>query len=63
MDTCEQALAAIERPGLASVEIVLNPLRPKPIEQVLPAAEAAGVAVIARVPLAPENSWAGTTAS
>ncbi|WP_425565622.1 aldo/keto reductase [Pilimelia columellifera] len=52
VDTCDQALRAIARPGVASVEIVLNPLRPKPIEHVLPAALAAGVGVIARAPLA-----------
>ncbi|GGK25659.1 oxidoreductase [Pilimelia terevasa] len=50
--TCEDALAAIARPHVATVEVVLNPLRPKAIEEVLPAAAAAGVAVLARVPLA-----------
>jgi aryl-alcohol dehydrogenase-like predicted oxidoreductase len=34
------------------VQIILNALRLKPPEQVLPAAEAAGVGIIARVPLA-----------
>jgi len=34
------------------VQIILNPLRHKPLEDVLPAAAAAGVGVIARVPLA-----------
>ncbi|HEX5742148.1 MAG TPA: aldo/keto reductase [Pilimelia sp.] len=50
--TCAEALAAIARPGVASIQVVLNPLRPKPIEEVLPAAVEAGVAVFARVPLA-----------
>ncbi|MES9538811.1 aldo/keto reductase [Actinomadura sp. NPDC000600] len=50
--TCEQALAAIARPGLATVQIVLNAFRMKPLERVLPAAARAGVGVIARVPLA-----------
>jgi aryl-alcohol dehydrogenase-like predicted oxidoreductase len=50
--TCEEALTAIARPGTASVQIVLNPFRLKPLEQVLPAAAEAGVGIIARVPLA-----------
>jgi aryl-alcohol dehydrogenase-like predicted oxidoreductase len=52
VETCAQALAAIARPNVASVQIILNMLRLKPLEQVLPAAQAANVAVIARVPLA-----------
>ncbi|NJQ16205.1 aldo/keto reductase [Streptomyces bohaiensis] len=52
VETCDQALDAIARPGTASVQIILNPFRLKPLERVLPAAEAAGVAIIARVPLA-----------
>ena len=52
VETCQQALAAIARPRVASVQIILNCLRLKPLEEVLPAARAAGVAVIARVPLA-----------
>ncbi|TFD04273.1 aldo/keto reductase [Cryobacterium sandaracinum] len=52
VETCDQALAAIERPGLASVQIILNAFRLKPLEAVLPAARAAGVGIIARVPLA-----------
>jgi len=52
VETVEQALAAIARPGVASVQIILNVFRRKPLEQVLPAAVAAGVGIIARVPLA-----------
>jgi len=52
VETCDEALAAIARPNVASVQIILNALRHKPLEQVLPAAAAAGVGVIARVPLA-----------
>ncbi len=52
VETCDQALSAIARPGLTSVQIILNAFRRKPLEAVLPAAAAAGVAVIARVPLA-----------
>ena len=52
VETCEQALAAIARPHVASVQIILNCFRLKPLEQVLPAAAAAGIGIIARVPLA-----------
>ncbi len=52
VETCDEALTAIARPNLASVQIILNPFRRKPLEQVLPAAQQAGVGIIARVPLA-----------
>jgi aryl-alcohol dehydrogenase-like predicted oxidoreductase len=52
VEKADEALAAIARPGTASVQIILNALRLKPLEQVLPAAAAAGVGIIARVPLA-----------
>nr|WP_300144064.1 aldo/keto reductase [Propionicimonas sp.] len=52
VETCAQALAAISRPNVTNVQIILNPFRLKPLEEVLPAAAAAGVAVLARVPLA-----------
>jgi len=47
-----EALAAIARPGTATVQIILNAFRRKPLDEVLPAARAAGVGIIARVPLA-----------
>lgn len=52
VETCAQALAAIARPHVSNVQIIFNPFRLKPLDEVLPAAEAAGVAVFARVPLA-----------
>jgi aryl-alcohol dehydrogenase-like predicted oxidoreductase len=52
VETCDEALTAIARPGVASVQIILNAFRRKPLEAVLPAAQAAGVGIIARVPLA-----------
>ncbi|GAA4833138.1 aldo/keto reductase [Garicola koreensis] len=52
VETCEQALRAIARPNVASVQIVLNAFRQKPLEEVIPAARQAGTAIIARVPLA-----------
>ncbi|SDP39238.1 Predicted oxidoreductase [Nakamurella panacisegetis] len=52
VETCDEALTAIARPGTASVQIILNAFRLKPLERVLPAAIQAGVGIIARVPLA-----------
>jgi aryl-alcohol dehydrogenase-like predicted oxidoreductase len=52
VETVEQALLAIARPHVATVQIILNAFRLKPLDEVLPAAAAAGVGIIARVPLA-----------
>jgi aryl-alcohol dehydrogenase-like predicted oxidoreductase len=52
VETCDQALRAIARPGVATIQIILNMLRLKPVTEVLPAAAEAGVGIIARVPLA-----------
>ncbi|HEY0260755.1 MAG TPA: aldo/keto reductase [Lacisediminihabitans sp.] len=52
VETAAEALAAIARPGTATVQIILNAFRLKPLDEVLPAAVAAGVGIIARVPLA-----------
>jgi aryl-alcohol dehydrogenase-like predicted oxidoreductase len=52
VERCDEALAAIAQPAVASVQIIVNPFRRKPLERVLPAARAAGVGIVARVPLA-----------
>ena len=52
VETCDEALTAISRRGTATVQIILNAFRRKPLDDVLPAAAAAGVGIIARVPLA-----------
>lgn len=52
VETVDEALTAIARPHVASVQIILNVFRRKPLERVLPAAVEAGVGIIARVPLA-----------
>nr|WP_274635834.1 aldo/keto reductase [Microbacterium bovistercoris] len=51
VETCAQALTAIAY-GVTNVQIIVNPFRLKPLDEVLPAAAAAGVAIFARVPLA-----------
>lgn len=50
--TVEQALASIARPGVAAIQIVFNVFRQRPVHEVFGAAEAAGVGIIARIPLA-----------
>jgi aryl-alcohol dehydrogenase-like predicted oxidoreductase len=52
VETCDEALTAISRRGTATVQIILNAFRRKPLDYVLPAAQLAGVGIIARVPLA-----------
>jgi aryl-alcohol dehydrogenase-like predicted oxidoreductase len=52
VETCAQAIVAIARPHVATVQIILNCFRLKPLEEVLPAAQEAGVGIVARVPLA-----------
>ncbi|MEA9985577.1 MULTISPECIES: aldo/keto reductase [Subtercola] len=52
VEETSQALAAIARPGTATIQIILNAFRLKPLDEVLPAAREAGVGIIARVPLA-----------
>ncbi|MGP9529428.1 aldo/keto reductase [Glutamicibacter sp. AOP5-A2-18] len=52
VETVDEALAAIARPNIATVQIIINAFRHKPLEVVLPAAREAGVGIIARVPLA-----------
>ncbi|MGO2821557.1 MAG: aldo/keto reductase [Brachybacterium tyrofermentans] len=52
VETCEEALISLEREHLASIQIILNPFRLKPLDEVVPLAREKGVAIIARVPLA-----------
>ena len=52
VETVQEALTALEHPGVATIQLICNVFRRKPLEQVLPAAKAAGVGIIARVPLA-----------
>ncbi len=52
VETVAQALSAIARPNVASVQIILNVFRLKPLERVLPSAAAADIGIVARVPLA-----------
>lgn len=52
VERTDEALEAMRHTGTSSVQIILNAFRLKPLDEVLPAAKAAGVGIIARVPLA-----------
>ena len=52
VETCDEALTAIARPGVASVQIILNMLRLRPLDGCCRPPPRPGSAIIARVPLA-----------
>lgn len=52
VERVEEALKAIEYPGVSSVQIIFNPFRQRPADLFLDRARERGVAVIVRVPLA-----------
>ena len=52
VETAAEALEAMKHEHVATVQIILNILRRKPLETVLPVAVKQGVGIIARVPLA-----------
>lgn len=52
VERVEEALKAIEYPGVVSVQIIFNIFRQRPMDHFFAAAKQKGVAVIARVPLA-----------
>jgi aryl-alcohol dehydrogenase-like predicted oxidoreductase len=63
VETCDEALTAMSRRGTATVQIILNAFRRKPLEAVLPSAITNGVGIIARVPLASGLLSGGYTTS
>jgi len=52
VEKIEEALAALEHPGVETVQIIFNLLRQRPAEGLFPAAAARNVGILARVPLA-----------
>ena len=52
VETVDEALRALRYPGVHSVQIIFNAFRLKPAEAFFPAAQAARVGILARVPLA-----------
>jgi aryl-alcohol dehydrogenase-like predicted oxidoreductase len=52
VETVAEGLRALQRPNVASLQVIVNIFRRKPLEELLPAAASAQVGVLARVPLA-----------
>jgi aryl-alcohol dehydrogenase-like predicted oxidoreductase len=52
VQTVEQALRCLDYPGVAAIQIVFNIFRQRPIEEFFARAAAAGVGILARIPLA-----------
>ena len=52
VETVAEGMRALQRPNVQSLQVILNIFRRKPLEELLPAARAAGVGILARVPLA-----------
>lgn len=52
VESMEEALVCLEQPGLASLQIIFNIFRQKPIATLFPKAKEKGVAIIVRLPLA-----------
>lgn len=52
VESMEEALICLEQPGLASLQIIFNIFRQKPITTLFDAAKEKGVAIIVRLPLA-----------
>ena len=52
VETVAEGLTALQHPGVATIQVILNVFRRKPLEELLPAAQAAEVGILARVPLA-----------
>ncbi len=52
VETVAEGLRALQRPGVQTIQVILNVFRRKPLEELLPSAQKAGVGILARVPLA-----------
>lgn len=52
VETIEEGLICLDKPGLTSLQIIFNLFRQDAVEQLLPQAAAAGVGIIVRLPLA-----------
>jgi aryl-alcohol dehydrogenase-like predicted oxidoreductase len=52
VESMDEALVCLEQEGLASLQIIFNIFRQKPIQALFPQAQAKGVAIVVRLPLA-----------
>lgn len=52
VETVEEGLLCLEQPNVSTLQVIVNILRQKSLEQLLPQAKEKGVGILARVPLA-----------
>jgi aryl-alcohol dehydrogenase-like predicted oxidoreductase len=52
VETEEEGMLCLQQEGVVSLQVIVNILRQRPLEQLLPAAKARGVGIIVRLPLA-----------
>ncbi|MEX1020624.1 MAG: aldo/keto reductase [Litorilinea sp.] len=52
VETVEEGMICLEQEGLTTLQVIFNIFRQKPAEELLPAAQAKGVGIIVRLPLA-----------
>jgi aryl-alcohol dehydrogenase-like predicted oxidoreductase len=52
VETVEEGLFCMTNPNVAALQVIFNIFRQKPLEQLLPEAEAKGVGILVRLPLA-----------
>jgi aryl-alcohol dehydrogenase-like predicted oxidoreductase len=52
VESVEEGLICLEQQGLASLQVIFNIFRQKPVEELLPRAASKGVGIIVRLPLA-----------
>ncbi|MFC5447150.1 aldo/keto reductase [Paenibacillus aestuarii] len=52
VETVEEGLFCLKQPGVAALQVIVNLFRQKPLDELLPAAHAQGVGILARLPLA-----------
>jgi len=52
VESVEEGMICLEQPDLASLQVIFNVFRQKPAEELLPRAQAQGVGIIVRLPLA-----------
>ena len=52
VETVEEGMLCLEQEGLTSLQVIFNIFRQKPAEELFPAAQAKGVGIIVRLPLA-----------
>jgi len=52
VETVEEGLFCLEQPGVRALQVIVNLFRQKPLEALLPAAQAKGVGILVRLPLA-----------